>query len=535
MSFLLESLSVEDNPKHCGRCLYGALVLCTAPPEIRNDAPFKTTNSTRRNIDFWNTLYRFLVTPRSDTQVEGLLARLSQCSCQMGDRSITAYHITGQKTESWTIERLWILKHAPPLLKPKYTTARIAFVINVFCMLYRGMGDTGVRSVKSIAKGGVELWPTSPADLVPFGADELVRSLMQWYRFIPDTIIYQLTAKILHVCQHILLPSLGKFKFCNAIADSTKGMVDFTMVEFPAILDTSPTTPGILIRVAAAITRWTYHTEAFIEFFTTIFRDISVESWMLLFLGCETKLVQIFSILLYISSDPTTPPHRTESDLIKQLPSWCSSLFRWFHMHLYFPKRPDIPLYPACVEHDEMTFPHPEAATDRSTYLYFTIQTLRKQTRCCAIQCPNSMQSAGKNFQRCSRCQLVSYCGRECQTRSWSDEHYPHKRVCTILRRLVASAGNLALFDMIPNVRLMLYGVVPYMNDKWLAAGISSDDLECVYQWGMKMGSGQGDRPDGTLWNEGYEDYDKVIEMLSARGPKREFSALSTWCSREAD
>jgi len=86
----------------------------------------------------------------------------------------------------------------------------------------------------------------------------------------------------------------------------------------------------------------------------------------------------------------------------------------------------------------------------------------------------------------------------------------------------------LALFDMIPHVGLMLYGVVPYMNDKWLAAGISSDDLECAYQWGMKMGSGQGERCDGTVWNEGYEDYDKAIEMLIARGPKREFSALST-------
>lgn len=40
------------------------------------------------------------------------------------------------------------------------------------------------------------------------------------------------------------------------------------------------------------------------------------------------------------------------------------------------------------------------------------IMTSRRETRCFGPGCDDSLQSTGRCFQRCGRCNIVSYCGR---------------------------------------------------------------------------------------------------------------------------
>ncbi|KDR84148.1 hypothetical protein GALMADRAFT_39601, partial [Galerina marginata CBS 339.88] len=69
------------------------------------------------------------------------------------------------------------------------------------------------------------------------------------------------------------------------------------------------------------------------------------------------------------------------------------------------------------------------------------IRSLRVRTHCFNQGCTNSHSSAGKEFQRCGGCKIASYCGRECQIKSWRAEDLPHRRNCAILRNVIEQAG----------------------------------------------------------------------------------------------
>lgn len=62
--------------------------------------------------------------------------------------------------------------------------------------------------------------------------------------------------------------------------------------------------------------------------------------------------------------------------------------------------------------------------------------------RCSATFCLNSIQSTGREFQRCGKCGIALYCGKECQTSSWRDKDFPHKKICPILSELVEQSGG---------------------------------------------------------------------------------------------
>ena len=543
-TFFITSINEPHNPTHCGRCLYGALLVSNASPGQPTTTSSKLSVSIRKNLNFWNTLYHFLVVQRTDEEVERLLTRLSICECPMDDRTIAAYHKVGEKGEMVSIQRCFLEANAPASgsMKERYSTPRIAFIIKAFCMLHSGLVESGVRGV---AKGTVDTWPTSPMDLVPFGADELVWSFKRWWTFIPDTIIYQVMARVIHISQQLILPSLGKLKFCHSVVDSTRELVDFAMAELPGLrnLNTDDdwqvaSREGVSTKAKAVMSRWTHHTEALLVLFEVILDELTADYRMPLLLGCETKLMQLFAVILYISCDPHTPPHRTQEDIIGRHPYWCQLLFRFFHMHLFYPPKPDYPLPPDSIVFDESHFPPAASVRSAPRSVRFYIKSLHEETRCSAYRCRKSIQDVGKNFQRCARCQVVSYCGRECQTRAWREETYPHKRVCPILRRVIDIAGGLGMFVQVadpPDVikrlppvsagmRLMM--IEPYILKSWEDAGIPMEELEYVYTWAKTVGNFISDMPDGSQWTEGYGDYEELMKVASVRGPKREFPVL---------
>ncbi|KAJ3497347.1 hypothetical protein NLJ89_g10356 [Agrocybe chaxingu] len=201
---------------HCGRCLYGALLLSTADPERPIDTPEKLPTSIRKDLEFWNLLLSFLVTPRTDKEVERLLTSFSRCYCHLMDPNIGKYHRAGQLAEAGSMNRTWMEYYAPPSEKSKYSTARCAFVIKGFTVLYSGLKEGGI---KSVAKGVTHTWPATPADLMPFGADELVKTMLQWYRFVPDPMVVQLTTRILRTARYTLIPSLYKYRLAHTFVD----------------------------------------------------------------------------------------------------------------------------------------------------------------------------------------------------------------------------------------------------------------------------------------------------------------------------
>ncbi|KAJ3497348.1 hypothetical protein NLJ89_g10357 [Agrocybe chaxingu] len=212
-------------------------------------------------------------------------------------------------------------------------------------------------------------------------------------------------------------------------------------------------------------------------------------------------------------------------------------------MHL--PPRPDIPLHLDIVEVDEKFFPPPPSVRTVPKAVLYWIGTFHMENRCSAYKCPNSIQSAGRNFQCCGRCHAVSYCGRECQTVAWRDEKYPHKRVCRAIRFLVDVAGGPGLFWHTPNSPpippeipgdLPFKGFQYYILENWKKAGVGEDheDMVLVYDWSKSIEATRN-MPNGSTWTEGFPDYEDALARVTVplgRGPKRKILDSGIFSSR---
>lgn len=111
---------------------------------------------------------------------------------------------------------------------------------------------------------------------------------------------------------------------------------------------------------------------------------------------------------------------------------------------MHTPPRPSMPVHPSIEPFVSTALSVPVRDPKEATIDY--IRTFRTDTRCSAQGCLNSSQSSGRNLQRCGRCGVVVYCGRECQTKAWKEEVYPHKRLCPILRNIMTKGSGSDLF-----------------------------------------------------------------------------------------
>ena len=498
--FLLASIRDPHNPKHCGMCLHGALM---AKAERVSSHPSKKHRSPDpREADAYTAFIKFILVERTDKQVDRLLERLSTCTCQISD-PIQSYHDKGRKQSAWTMTRGHLEDSTSDDDKSKLTAERCAFIADLFYLLLGVIKESGIISV---AKGSSHSWPTHTGDLLPFGPDNFIQSMMRWYRFIPDAAIFDLTGNVLRVCNTLLVPSLAKYRMSHVVAESTRRLVDATMIDILSPND------GVRVRAGE---RFNYNGTNFIFFLTLVLNqefDIRAE----LIRGCETKAMQLCSILLYLSSDPNMPPCGIQRPIFHMLAVHGQDLFRFFHMHRY--PRPDMPVHPEVMRYDLIRFPPPPPPERRQPVTLLQIRGTREEMRCSAYKCTNSLQTSGNDFQRCARCMVVSYCGRECQTRAWKDEKYPHKRVCPSLRSLIARGGGHSLFFREDATEMVL--------QNWRNAGVIDDDLNTYDEWDKMICESRGyPVPDGTEWTPGYEDYNEIIAQLSAkgRGPKGAF------------
>ena len=61
---------------------------------------------------------------------------------------------------------------------------------------------------------------------------------------------------------------------------------------------------------------------------------------------------------------------------------------------------------------------------------------------CFAQGCPESAQSSGRVYMRCSGCHIVAYHCKECQKRAWTNSELPHRDICKKMKRVYDVGGN---------------------------------------------------------------------------------------------
>ncbi|PPQ67599.1 hypothetical protein CVT25_012093, partial [Psilocybe cyanescens] len=214
-----------------------------------------------------DVIITFVLMKRTDRQMERLLTRSSEYGCRMDEQggAIRRYHELGEEMEKLLLSRFL----------DEYDASEAT---NGLSVVPRTFDGARCVRIKTAAKGSASSWPVATTDLIPFGADHLVQTMLQWYRFLPDTIVFRVMAFVLRVCQSLVIPSLIKYKFTDVVVQSTRLMVDRTMVELP-LENPLP---------LHTLSRFNWHAVDFLTCLGVNMHEVEQDYKAALFRGCET-------------------------------------------------------------------------------------------------------------------------------------------------------------------------------------------------------------------------------------------------------
>lgn len=278
LSSLFENL--EDTP-FCARCLLGASQKGIMEAQLA--VGFKEFwAAITQDLRFWKSFMRFLFTPRTDSQTRTFLEQISHCSCRMSDRKIRGYHRFGRFLEQDLLARTCV----------DIQTSPIAFITNLFRTL---TGALEGAHLKAVAKRMAVNWPTCPEDLMPFGPDKLIESIIMWSRFIPDIIVFRVASQCIRFCGALLIPSVIESGLTRHVVDAGRQLFDRTLTTLRLRAETRRKEMGHAFACQS---------EALLEYFIDFCEDQPIEKRMILYEKYELKATQIFAMLAYLADDP---------------------------------------------------------------------------------------------------------------------------------------------------------------------------------------------------------------------------------------
>jgi len=536
ITFFVDSVSDPHNPKHCGLCLTGAFLASSlgepaAPPKpgrLSSQAA-ATILAYTRSPELWNAVMRFLFTKRTKNQTERMLDRLAVCSCDMGDETVAAFHFGGERMGTLrSMQRCMdemgnqypLRQSEGEIAAQKFTVERCTLIIMLFCWLVTVVEGCGATT---FALRNSHTWPFQPSDLLPFGPDRFILGVIHWHQFVPDSTLFDLVSLTMMLCQSLVIPSIIKYKFAHLVVDVTKQYIDQTLID----IRKSPYPVDARKRV---VTRWNTYVSAYIVFFDTSFRRMPLDVGADIIRGRQTKAMQLASLILYLEGDQRMPRNLLPPTQRRCVTFIGDYLFR--NLALFLEKCPDIPVHPAVEEYFSASCKLLNSETSLWHRLaqsaIHVMQIVHLESRCSADGCPNSMQAIGPEFRRCQGCQVSPYCGPECQKAAWRDGKYPHKAICHLLHRLIEQGGGDKFFfadaRLGHSAKQMGTGSnTKAIQDKWLKAEVSREDIDAVRNWGDTSKVVGGLTPPCKIkYTPGYDEYNYVIAKYSAekRGPK---------------
>jgi len=280
-------LSPTPEYNYCGRCLLGVFAGKTHPLGGRtNRAQFKA--EFQKDGVLLNSIMRFLFTVRTDKEIEDIFDRMEPCSCPMADPTIRGYHQLGKAVETDIFPILTSTKNAKPA---------IYLMDNLFRMVSVALDNAHVRRV---AKEKSTFWPTSPKDLIPFGAENLVQRLLQWSRLIPESIIFRLAGQCIEFCGALVLPSFLAARFTRHVIQAGRNLADRT---WHAIQKPCP----ILQQRKKLGMTFGLQTAGIISYLDSTLDDQNIQTATSFIDGVEIKSIQLLSIFSYLATDERLP------------------------------------------------------------------------------------------------------------------------------------------------------------------------------------------------------------------------------------
>jgi len=309
--------------------------------------------------------------------------------------------------------------------------------------------EDAVTKVKpfSVAKGRhPEIWPSTPKDLIPYGAqtaqlinyfsltdlskgpETMVESLVTWSYFMQSARVFSLVRLFMHICGPVIVPAIVASR-CAPKYMIEHGLEICSDISSKA-LDANGEVDDIAAGTFVAELAYTLSvTNSLLTIPPVLNRDLHS--------GIANDAFK-FATQAILTAESSAIPQAYDSDIkasIKLLAIYATVLCTTIPEQMTVPKARIHPVILA--EMDRITAPSPPAELACGMMRHArTIQF------CFAPGCPESAQTSGRVYMRCSGCRVVAYCSKECQAHAWTDKHLPHRNICKKMKQVYDIGGN---------------------------------------------------------------------------------------------
>ncbi|KAF9472177.1 hypothetical protein BDN70DRAFT_495919 [Pholiota conissans] len=535
---LSNSVSDIKDSNFCARRALGALSIGIQQGCEANGRKILFKNFAE-DLEFCNSQMRFWFAVRTEEQTQHLLDRLNRCSCPMSDPRIREYHRFGREEEKRLSLMLGMDTQTP-------STTYFSLMVHVMA------GSLEGANYKSVAKRATRRWPTCPEDLMPYGPQELINSIVVWSKFIPGMVVFEFASLCIRFCGSLLIPHAVESPLTRRAIDAGRTLFDLTWTTVRLRANT---------RRRAMSEAFTLQIEGFLYYFQDFYDRQPVDKQATTLGGYELKATQVFSLLAYVADDPRLPLSCREAT-VASLTTQGFKIYRL--IGLYIDPMPAVLLHPGICDEDaaasmraQSEYQHvfPELARLRAetaagrqltaeesakyefllTYgllarhATILMRYMRFTLQCSAQDCHNSIHSTGKTFQRCCKCNLALYCSKTCQQAAWNAEKFPHKTLCKIMRKVSDVAGPALLFRDIPDrdAREPVEVLAAVVASKWHEAHVAPSDLFEIVGWATYETYSPA-LPEKRECEPGYLDYEEKLTELCERDGASKATSLAT-------
>lgn len=251
---------------------------------------------------------------------------------------------------------------------------------------------------------------------------------MTWSRFTRSAHVFSLVCFFVRVCGPLIVPAIVASK------SAPKYMVEHGLQICADISNASLDPNGQIddLSVGVFLDELIYlgaYVHSLLTFPPLLFRDLHF--------GIANSTFDFATQALSAIESSTIPQsYRPQlTNLTNELATYAAMLWTIAPEQMTVPKARIHPAIGSIM--DDMATPSPPAE-----FACSMMRHAKSIQFCFASGCPESAQSSGRVYMRCSGCRVVAYCGKDCQRRAWADKEHPHGGICKKMKQVYDVGGN---------------------------------------------------------------------------------------------
>lgn len=394
----IDSLADPHKPKHCASFLRGC-ILTVQTTSLPGALGLKNLDVLREEQqELLDAIMRFLTVERSAEETQTMAVEIETCSCQQSElvREIHRIHQVIAETPSTFVQLL------------------DGFISIIHNVLQKVKDEDNLHkvehNVEKAARAGKQLsWPTRPQDILPYGADISMTSLIAWVYITPRPLTLALYGTIIEICKKQVMNSVLT---STILPEYAVGIAEIPFMTW-IMASTYPTPHYSAAHTLADLKRAALFFHVFSSYsdkpgfmaFLSRSQDFDIDRTINLVSMADKYLPEIYAKINPHPSDLTVASDMAYVRMVLLL--FCSQV------HHYFDRPPDNDKYTPMVVRTSKRLVKAEDEPVVQTYQLFV--KFWQQHCCFSPGCKETFAGAERKFSKCAGCGRVPYCSKECQ------------------------------------------------------------------------------------------------------------------------